>query len=569
MGIEGVAASAEGCEVREQRIDQLERELAATRGKLENTVRELECANAALKSSSEERSRDTEQRLRASEQIYRAIGESLDYGVWVCNPDGRNIYASESFLRLTGMTQAQCSDFGWGDVLHPEDAQRTIETWKDCVQSGGTWDIEHRFKGVDGEWHPILARGVPVRDADGSIYCWAGINLDISRQKRAEQSLIEIDRRKDEFLAMLAHELRNPLSAIVSANRVAAQPGADAKMRQWSQQVVERQARQLTRLVDDLLDVSRISSGKIHLQKEALDAAQVLRRAIEGIRPAVELKSQTLTVEIPDEPLPVEADSTRLEQIFVNVLNNATKYCQLRGEIVVSAGRDGGFALVRVRDNGIGIAAEMLPRVFDAFIQADGSLDRAQGGLGLGLTVVKRLLEEQGGFVRAHSGGLGEGSEFVLGIPLRSGSSAIEKKAVGHGTAATGATPRRVLLVEDNLDAAEAVSTLLESVGHTVHTLHDGRDAIATALVINPDVVLLDLGLPGLDGYAVAQSLRRQDACAHCLIVAISGYGQASDRERSRDAGIDHHLVKPVDFDLLLGLLQSAPAAPEDPKIVD
>jgi CheY-like chemotaxis protein len=361
---------------------------------------------------------------------------------------------------------------------------------------------------------------------------------DISSLARAQRE----NRSKDEFLAMLAHELRNPLGAIVNANLVASRPEIDAQTRVWSHQVIERQTRQLTRLVDDLLDLSRISSGKVRLQLQPLDAVQILTKAVEVAQRAFDQKGQKLDVSIPDAVLPVQADPARLEQILVNVLSNANKYTPEGGSVRVTAAREGEYAVVRVTDTGRGIAPDMLGRIFEAFTQVDDSLDRAQSGLGLGLTVVKHLIEEHGGYVRAESGGLGHGSTFAVGIPIRMPSAAQSGAAEGTPRPAADAR-RRVLLIEDHKDNAQTLAALLEQAGHSVFVTHDGRDAVLTAERVRPEVVLLDLGLPGVDGYNVAAALRRHDATADALIVAISGYGQQRDRDRSRAAGIDRHFL--------------------------
>ncbi|HEX5419340.1 MAG TPA: PAS domain S-box protein, partial [Gammaproteobacteria bacterium] len=749
--------------------------------------------------------RRVEDRLRASEALYRAIGESIDYGVWVCDPEGRSTYVSESLLKLVGLSQDEWRKFGWGKILHPEESERHLTDWEECVRTGSTWDAEYRFRGADGEWHPILARGVPVRDAAGAITCWAGINLDISRQKRtedalreseqrfrlvanaapvfiwmsgldkqctwfnrgwleftgrtlehelgrgwtvgvhpddrqrtlhtyessfdrrepfvmefrlrrhdgeyrwvlengvplhapggefigyigscvdnhdrrqaeaalreseqrfrtladsapvliwvsglegyeyvnreflrytgedldgvrgmrwaealfpddasdylgeyketfrkqtrfeafarlrrhdgeyrwmqsvglprysgsgeflgyvgcsldvteikqAEEALIEVDRRKDEFLAMLAHELRNPLGAIVNANLVLAQPDLAEPTRQWAHEVVERQAGHLTKIVDDLLDLSRISSGKIRLQKKPTDVVEVLKRAVEGVRSSFEHKRQRLAVEFPEAPLPVQADPARLEQIFVNLLANANKYTNAEGDISVSAFADRGQAVVRVKDTGIGVPKAMLARIFEAFTQADDSLDRAQGGVGLGLTVVKHLVEEHDGSVSVESEGPGRGSEFAVRLPMRSGPDpACESPKTG--VSRTRAKSRRVLLVEDNADNAGTMSLLLQEAGHAVEIVRNGLEALRIARRFRPDVVLLDLGLPGMNGYAVAEGLRKESECAKCVIIAVSGYGQERDRKRSRAAGIDRHFTKPVDVGELLAAI--------------
>ncbi|HYQ92104.1 MAG TPA: PAS domain-containing protein, partial [Candidatus Competibacteraceae bacterium] len=288
-----------------------------------------------------------EEKLRQSERLYRAIGESIDYGVWVCEPDGRNIYASESFLQLVGITQEQCSDFGWGDLLHPDDVDRTLAAWKECVRTLGVWDIEHRFRGVDGKYHPILARGVPVKDESGKVLCWAGINLDISRLKQAEESLREADRRKDEFLAMLAHELRNPLAPIRNAVQILQVLGPAEPKLQWARDVIERQVRHLARLVDDLLDVSRLLRGKIVLRRAPVDLAAIIDHALEISRPLIDSRRQRLDVTLPPRSIFLEGDLIRLAQALANLLNNASKYTDEEGHIELMAEESHGEVAIR------------------------------------------------------------------------------------------------------------------------------------------------------------------------------------------------------------------------------
>jgi PAS domain S-box-containing protein len=374
---------------------------------------------------------------------------------------------------------------------------------------------------------------------------------------RLYDQLREADRHKDEFLAMLAHELRNPLSAVASASLLGRSPETDEESRAWASDVIERQVQQLTRIVEDLLDISRISQGKVVLRTTPLDASPVLLQAIEVVRPAAAGKDQAIEVHLPPGPVHVEADRARLEQVLVNLLTNAVKYTDKGGRITLTARAGGPDLEVSVRDNGIGIPPEMLPRVFDLFAQVDASIDRSQGGLGIGLSLVKRLIELHGGSVSAASGGPGLGSEFVLRLPLLTeppeAPSASDSPTVAP--AAQG-RPRglRVLVVDDNVDTVRGLARLLKAAGHEVQTSDDGQSALDEARVFRPDAVVLDIGLPGLDGYEVARTLRRE-GFTDTLLIALSGYGRDEDCSRSRAAGFDHHLIKPVNFDILLDLL--------------
>jgi PAS domain S-box-containing protein len=492
------------------------------------------------------------QALRNSERLYRAIGESINYGVWVCEPDGRNIYASESFLKLVGLTQEQCSNYGWGDVLHPDDAARTIEAWKECVAAEGTWDIEHRFRGVDGAWHPILARGVPVRNERGEILCWAGINLDIGRLKEAEAALRESDRRKTEFLATLSHELRNPLAPIRFALGLLDRGGAEDSA---PERVIERQVLHLVRLVDDLLDVTRIASNKVELRTERIQLAPVIRQAVEAATPAIQSAGLALNVALPRDPIWLDGDRERLAQVFANLLNNAARYTPRDGRISVNARLEGGSAAVSVVDTGVGLAAGDLSRVFGMFTQVG---EPGRGGLGIGLAIVKGLVELHGGTVEARSPGAGRGSEFIVRLP-RAEAPAAEQ---GPGRPQAEAEARlQVLVVDDNVDSADMLALLLETRGHTVRTAYDGRSALAALAECDFDVGLFDLGLPGITGYDLARRVREDPRRANMLLIAVTGWGQNEDRERARAHGFDAHLTKPADPDDLWRLIAAARAA--------
>jgi signal transduction histidine kinase/DNA-binding response OmpR family regulator len=390
----------------------------------------------------------------------------------------------------------------------------------------------------------------------------AAIALDNARLYRDVQ---EADRRKNEFLAMLAHELRNPLAPIRNAVQILRLRGPEKSELGDVRDMIERQVQHLVRLVDDLLDVSRITRGKIRLQTEPVEVAVVVARAVETSHPLLDARRHQLTVSVPAESLRVEADPVRLAQVLANLLNNAAKYTEEGGRIWLAVEREGKEVLLRVRDTGIGIPPHMLASVFDLFTQVDRSLDRSQGGLGIGLTLVHRLVEMHAGSVQAFSAGANLGSEFVVRLPLL--PDECFERASGNGVteALVQGARHRILVVDDNADAAESLALLLQIAGHEVQSCHDGPAALAAAQAFQPDIILLDIGLPGMDGHEVARRLRAQKEFEKVLLVALTGYGQDEDQRRSREAGFDHHLVKPVEPEALFALFPSR-RGPISPK---
>jgi signal transduction histidine kinase/CheY-like chemotaxis protein len=368
-------------------------------------------------------------------------------------------------------------------------------------------------------------------------------------------ALRDADRRKDVFLAMLAHELRNPLAPIRNSVQIFRAIGPPTSELQWATEVIDRQVHQMTRLVDDLLDVSRITTGKIELRRTRVELAAVVNAAVEASRPLIEKRGHDLVVILPREPAFLEADSARLSQVLMNLLNNAAKYTDGNGRISVTAERIEDQIRISVKDTGIGIPRDMLPHVFEMFTQVERSLERAEGGLGIGLTLVQRLVEMHGGTVEARSEGPGKGSEFIVQLPsLREET---DQPPEGHMDSENLAPQikRRILVVDDNRDSAESLVVLLRMMGNEVRTAHDGLEAVETASEFYPDVILLDIGLPKLDGYEVARRVRQNPAAGKTVLIALTGWGQEEDRRRSREAGFDHHLTKPIDFDTLQELL--------------
>jgi signal transduction histidine kinase len=385
------------------------------------------------------------------------------------------------------------------------------------------------------------------------------LQKEVVERARAEQALQEADRNKDEFLAMLAHELRNPLAPILNALQLMRMKPSDPQS-QWAQEVIQRQLASLTRLVDDLLDVSRITRGKITLTREPVEVATLITRAVETIQPLLQERDHELILQVPPEPLCVNGDPTRLTQALGNVLGNAAKYTDRGGRIELRCSQQGADLEVRVRDNGIGIPAELLPRIFDLFTQLDRRSDYSSSGLGIGLALVRRLVEMHGGSVTAHSAGAGSGSEFVLRLPLLAGALArLEDSAEVPDGRDGPAVSRRILLADDNADALESLATVLRLRGHEVYSAPNGAIALETAALHVPEVALLDIGMPQLDGYEVARRIRAQEWGKAVTLVALTGWGQEADRRRSQEAGFDTHLVKPLDLDKLTALLAQLP----------
>jgi signal transduction histidine kinase/CheY-like chemotaxis protein len=394
-----------------------------------------------------------------------------------------------------------------------------------------------------------------------ALFWWA-----LAEVRDRELALREADRRKDEFLATLAHELRNPLAPVWNAVDILRRPGATASEAQRARDVMERQLRQMTRLVDDLLDVSRIRRGTIELKREPLTLSEVVQLAIETSRPLIAAHGQELKVDLPQQPVYLDADATRLGQVFANLLNNASKFTPRGGRITLTAHREDGEVSVAVLDSGRGIPAEMLSRVFEMFTQVDRSLEKSQGGLGVGLTIAKQLVELHGGRVEGRSEGLGKGSEFIVRLPVLAAPPAEAPRLDRRDEAREGTRSHRVLIVDDNEDAAQSLEMILRMVGHDVRTAHDGEEAVVAAGEFQPHVVLLDIGLPQMNGYDVARQIRRQAWSAGTVLIAVTGWGQDEDRRRSHEAGFDHHLVKPVAPALILELLSPVTGSPERPR---
>ncbi|MFZ0255264.1 MAG: chemotaxis protein CheB [Gammaproteobacteria bacterium] len=492
--------------------------------------------------------------LRNSEESFRALVSASAQIVWTTDAQGQVVEDSPSWRAFTGQTYAQWRGLGGLDVVHPDDRGFVRDRWLQSVASEQPLEAEFRLQHVSGEWRWTEVRAVPLRDPQGKVRGWVGMNIDITDRKRAEENLREADRRKDEFLAMLGHELRNPLAPMRTAMELLRRLLPPDPQLQHIREMNERQVRHLTRLVDDLLDVSRIKSGRVTLQLEQVDIVDVVRDAVASYDSLLRARHQQLVVEQTHEPLPVKGDEVRLSQIVANLLDNAAKYTPDGGVIRLTTQRAGEEAVIAVADNGMGIAPDVLAHVFDAFRQGLRVPAHPESGLGLGLTLVQRLAQLHKGRVEARSGGPGQGSEFTVHLPLTSREAATEPQTVEQDSTPLNA-PSRVLVVDDNRDAADSLALILKYAGHQVRQAYDAHSALEIAQTFQPQAVLLDIGLPDMDGYALARELRRQKGGARAVLIAVSGYAQDEDRARSASAGVDHHLAKPVNIDVLQAVL--------------
>jgi PAS domain S-box-containing protein len=505
----------------------------------------------------------SESDITERKRIEQALGDSQadlnraqsvgQIGSWRLNIQRNKLHWSDESYRIHGIPAGTPLTYEtFLSVVHPDDRAYVERMWGDALR-GAPYDIEHRLV-VSGAVKWVRERAELEFDERGRLLGGFGTVQDITGLKHAEQALIEADRRKDEFLAMLAHELRNPLTPIRNAAHVLGRLGIQESRVQWAQQIIEQQVGHLTRLVDDLLDVSRIVRGKVTLKMEPVELGGVVNQALEMARPQIDAKGHQVEVLLPGQPVYLQGDPVRLAQVLLNLLDNAAKYTPDGGSIQVEARVSGPVIEILVRDNGIGIPADLLPQVFDLFQQGERTLDRSQGGLGIGLTLVKRLVEMHGGVMEAHSAGAGLGSSFTVCLPLLPALPAGSHEALNASPAK--AARCRVLVVDDDLAVAESMTVLLQLEGHEIRAAASGEAALALARSFHPQLVLLDIGLQGMDGYEVARQLRAQQAADEKIfLVAVTGYGHDEARALSEDAGFDRHLVKPVYPEALCELL--------------
>ena len=485
-----------------------------------------------------------------TDRAYRAFVEAANSVVWTTDGSGYPNADSPSWRAFTGQTEAEWRKLQAWDAVHPDDLPALQASWQAAKEARQPFEAEFRLRRHDGVHVWVGSRAIPFLGPDGSVREWFGVNVDISARKAAEEEAMAASRAKDEFLAMLGHELRNPLAPIRTALNLMALRGDPETAKE--RQVIERQVDHLVRLVDDLLDVSRITRGKIDLAREPIEIGEVIAHAIEMASPLLEQRRHHLDVQVPREGLVVNADPDRLAQVFSNLLTNAAKFTDPGGHITVSAARgdrEGDREIaVAVTDTGAGIAPEFLPSLFETFAQERRTVQRSQGGLGLGLAIVRSLVTMHGGSVSVHSEGRGRGATFTVRLPAFEGAVAPAGPAVA-ARAQTG-PGGRILIVDDNVDAAEMLSDLLTDAGHETRVAFDGPSALAVVRDFTPDLAILDIGLPVMDGYELAAELRARLPAAPRLI-ALTGYGQEQDQQRVAVAGFDRYLIKPIAVDAL------------------
>jgi PAS domain S-box-containing protein len=493
----------------------------------------------------------------SEEELWQTITANVtDYAIFMLSADGKIATWNAGAQRILGYTEEEIIGHSFSEIFTPADDKKEQPQNELRI-------AEERGRAEDERWHvrkdgsTFWASGVvtPLWDKNGALKGYAKVLRDITHRKNAEDNLKEENRRKDEFLAMLSHELRNPLAAIQNASQLLS--SGDTTATEEVAGIIQRQTKLLIRMVDDLLDVSRITTGKVQLRLQQVSLQKVLEQSIETNRQVMDERSQSLSVDLPPEAIWLRADPARLVQAFGNLLHNAAKFSDDRGQIVLSAKRLGNEVRIMVKDNGAGIRSDLLPRIFEPFVQADSSLDRTLGGLGIGLALVKRIVEMHGGIVDAQSPGIGNGSEFVVQLPIVPELDESIQVTLPH---ALTKRPLSILVAEDNLDASRSLKMLLQHSGHTVEIAADGREALERAAQIRPAVILADIGLPVMDGFILAERIRAHEKLKNTCLIAMTGYGREEDFERSKRAGFDHHLVKPVQLERLLELLSVVPA---------
>jgi PAS domain S-box-containing protein len=495
--------------------------------------------------------------LRESEERFRTMADSSPLLVWVLDPQGRMLFANRACHEFFGELPARLAPDGWQRYLHPDDAEGFAAEVLAALGDRRPFSVMARVRRSDGAWRWIQAIGAPRFSENGQFLGAVGSSPDVTELIDASDALREADRRKDEFLATLAHELRNPLAPIRQAARLSRSPNASEAQRRWSQEVIERQVTHMALLLDDLLDVSRITRGKLELRRERVELRSIIAMALETVRPLLDDRRQHVVQTLPAVPVWLDADPLRLAQVLANLLTNAAKYSEAGRAIELDASGENDTLFIHVTDSGIGIEPALLARVFDMFSQMQGSLDRAEGGLGIGLALVKGLVDLHGGQVVAHSAGPGHGARFTVRLPLPPQAETHAQSAPANAEA-PAVERARILVADDNRDAATSLATLLALDGHEVRIANDGAQALAAAEAFRPHVALLDIGMPMRNGYEVARAIRDAAWGKEIALAAVTGWGQSEDKRRAKEAGFDRHFTKPLDLDVLAAFLNEA-----------
>ena len=486
----------------------------------------------------------TEQALRESETRFRDMADNASVAIWVTDPDGTAIFLSKCWYEMTGQSPATGLGYGWVDALHPDDRGRVKQAFLAANARRESFRLEYRLRSRDGQDKWVIDAATPRFDGSGTFVGYIGSVIDISERKKAEEALEQANRRKDEFIATLAHELRNPLAPLRNALELIRFAGSDPTVLTHARELMERQVKHIVRLIDDLLDVSRIASGKLHLKLERVNLLEVISSAVEIAMPLMLARRHNLVVTVSGGAIWIECDTVRLTQAFGNVLANAAKFTPSGGRIDVGIALEDGRASIGIRDNGIGIPADKLESIFEMFAQLHERTDDREGGLGIGLHLVKRLVELHKGTVAAFSAGANQGTEIRITLPVVSTATVQEPRAPLKPAAAVS---RKVLVIDDNIDAADSIAMVLDVMGHEAKAVYDGVSGFSAAQEYKPDIVLLDLDMPNVSGYEVARQIKATAWGKTMLVAALTGYGQEEDRRETAAAGFDYHFVKPID----------------------
>lgn len=496
--------------------------------------------------------------VRDSELRLRQLANTIPQLAWMAETDGIVHWYNDRWLEFAGTSHDEMMESGWMSIVHPDDVDALTSLWRLAADSGELYEATGRLRARSGAYHTFFIRAAPLRDEAGDIVRWFGTNTDVTPLHTAQDKLRAADRRKDEFLAMLAHELRNPLAPIASAAELLQHASGNAALVQKTSRVIARQVDHMSKLVEDLVDVSRVTRGHIALRNENLRINDVLQEAIEQTRPLVETKGQVFVADTAGADYIVYGDKTRLIQIFANILNNAAKYTPNGGAIALRLAANAERVQVTVQDSGAGITTTLLPHIFELFTQGERLPDRAQGGLGLGLSLVKRLVELHGGTVSAASAGKGLGSTFTVDLPrarTEPVADIVEPDVVRRPM------EHSLLVVDDNVDAAQTLAMLLESEGYKVAVAHTAKEALEAGQRLSPTVLFVDIGLPDMDGHMLAREMREMAATSNSCLVALTGYGQPEDRQKAKDAGFDEFMVKPASLAGMLSVIAEATEA--------